>query len=365
MNKRRYFDFLKYVLGMSFNAIVFIFVLYMVYSYSQQSFDTGMAFASSFISEKEPREVEITIPDGATIDEVAEILFENDIISNVWIFKLENMLKKAASDFEGGTFVVDASMDSNQLMAVLRSRNNISQEVRVTIREGYTIRDIGVILEAAELLESAEEFIQACAEGDFYYTFLNDVPERENRLEGYLFPDTYFFSPGTDARDIVVRLLNQFDRVFRWEYYERARELGLTVDEVITIASIIEKEIRVPEERSLASAVIHNRLARGEALGMCSTILYALDKRKDRLLDEDLRIDSPYNTYINRGLPLGPISNPGQACIEAALYPADVDYLWFVVKNEETGEHHFTGDYNDFLNAKAHYQQRFGMGALD
>jgi UPF0755 protein len=271
------------------------------------------------------------------------------------------MLKKFASDFEGGTVTVNAAMDSNQLMAALRSTNQAGNEIWVTIREGYTIRDMGLVLEAAELVKSADEFVGATKEEYFYYPFLDDLPERENLLEGYLFPETYLFAPGTDVRDIAVRMLNQFDRVFRWEFYERAAELGLTVDEVVTIASIIEKEIRVPEERALASAVIHNRLALGERLEMDSTIQYALDKRKDRILYADLEIDSPYNTYRNAGLPIGPISNPGLASIEAALYPADVDYRWFVVSDDETGAHYFTNNYDDFLRARDQYLQRWNQ----
>lgn len=352
------FDLIKYLLGMAFNAAAFIFVVYMIYTYTQKSFAVGESFAADLVADRESREVEVVLPDGATIDEVADILYENGVISNALVFKLENMLKNTDDDFDGGTFVVNAAMDSNELVAALRSRVNYSQDVRVTILEGYTTKDIGALLEAGELMP-AEEFIEACDATDFYYTFLNDLPERENRLEGYLFPDTYLFAAESDPEDIAVKLLDRFEEIFKWEYYERAYELGLSLDEVVVIASIIEKEIRVPEERALASAVIYNRLKRGEPLGMCSTILYALDKRKDRLLDEDLQIESPYNTYINAGLPIGPICNPGEACIIAALYPADVDYLWFVVKDEETGEHFFTNDYNEFLNAKELYQQRF------
>ena len=365
MNRRRYFDFFQFIMGMTFNALVFIFVAYLVYTYFQRSYDSGRAFAASLISEKQPREVEITIADGATIDEVAEILVDNKIITNAFIFKLENMLKKTAYDFDGGTFIVDAAMDSNQLISALRATGESSQDVRVTILEGYTTKDIGAILEATGLLEDADEFVDTCANTDFYYSFLNHLPERENPLEGYLFPDTYFFAPGSNSREVAMRLLDRFDGIFKWEYYERAAELGLSVDDVITIASIIEKEIRIPDERALASAVIHNRLARNEPLSMDATIIYALDKRKDRILYEDLYVDSPYNTYIRTGLPIGPISNPGIACIEAALYPADVDYLWYVIMDEEVGEHYFTNNYNDFLQAKARYQQKFAMGILD
>lgn len=355
---KRVLDLLKYLLGMIFNAAVFIFVAMMIYSYTQKSFAFGKDFAAAITAERAPREVEIVLRDDATIDEVADILYENGVISNALVFKLESVLKNTDSDFEGGTFLVNAAMDSIELMGALRSRAVATQDVRVTILEGYTTRDIGALLENSELV-SAEEFSEACNKSSFNYSFLDGLPKRENRLEGYLFPDTYFFAEDSDPEDIIVRLLNRFDEIYKWEYYERARELGLTMDEVIIIASIIEKEIRVPEERALASAVIYNRLERGEALGMCSTILYALDKRKDRLLDEDLQVESSYNTYIYPGLPEGPISNPGEACIIAALYPADVDYLWFVVKDEETGEHFFTNSYDEFLNAKVLYQQKF------
>jgi UPF0755 protein len=358
MNKQA-LDLVKYLLGMIFNAAVFVLVIWLIYSFTQESFDMGKAFAVAFVSERESREVEITIPDGATIDEVALILYESDIISSPLMFRLEKMLKGATDDFEGGTFTVNAAMDTNQLMAALRSQGNDSQDVRVTILEGLTTRDIGVVLEAAGIIEEAGDFVRAADETDFNFYFLHNLPERPNRLEGYLFPDTYMFAPGSDPRDIALRMLNRFDYIFTWEYFERADELGLTLDDVITIASIIEKEIRVPEERALASAVIHNRLKLGEPLGMCSTVQYVLDKRRDRLLYEDLEIDSPYNTYIHAGLPLGPISNPGLACIEAALWPADVDYRWFVIRDEETGEHYFTNNYDDFLRARDRYQQRF------
>ncbi|MCL2698834.1 MAG: endolytic transglycosylase MltG [Defluviitaleaceae bacterium] len=358
MNKQA-IDLIKYLLGMIFNAAVFIFIVWLIFSFTQDSYDVGRAFAAAFTNERAPREVEIVIPDGAAFDEVAEILYENDIISSVWLFRLEKMLKGATGDFEGGTFTVNAAMDTNQLMAALRSTDIVGQGIRVTIREGSTIRDIGVVLEAAGVIEDAEEFVRVADEEDFPFPFLVNLPNRPNRLEGYLFPDTYMFMPNSDPWDIAMRMLGRFDQIFTWEHRERAYELSLTVDEVVIIASIIEKEIRVAEERALASAVIHNRLKLGEPLGMCSTIQYVLDKRRDRLLDEDLQIDSPYNTYIHAGLPIGPIANPGLACIDAALWPANVDYRWFVVSDEETGEHYFTNNYDDFLRARTLYLQRF------
>ncbi len=151
----------------------------------------------------------------------------------------------------------------------------------------------------------------------------------------------------------------KFDDVFTQEYYDQAEELGYTVDEIITIASMIEKEVRVAEERPKVAGVIYNRLNIDMNLQMCSTIMYALEIPRDRLLYRDLEIESPYNTYRNPGLPIGPIANPGAAAIEASLYPESHNYLYFVLKDPETGAHEFNATLDDHNAAKNKYNQKF------
>ncbi len=355
---KKVIDVIMYVLGLTFNAALLIIAFSLIYNYSIKSFVAGKDFASELTADKGSKQVEIVLSKTSTIDEVADILHEKEVITSPLVFKLENLLKNTDDNFKAGTYTVDTAMDSNELVKALRHDTSIAQDIKITIKEGYTTKDIGMLLESKELV-TCDEFLKACNEIELDYKFLQDVPTRENRLEGYLFPDTYMIAPGTSADKIIYKLLNRFEEIYKWEYQQRAKELGLTTDQVITVASIIEKEISRAEERALASAVIYNRLKKNEALGMCSTILYALDKRKDRLLDEDLKVESPYNTYINPGLPVGPIANAGEACIIAALYPSADDYLYFVVKDEETGEHFFTKSYDEFLNAKAEYKQKF------
>jgi UPF0755 protein len=215
------------------------------------------------------------------------------------------------------------------------------------------VRDIAVYLESLELM-TADEFIEAAETHDFNYGFLYGLPvsERRYRLEGYLFPDTYYVSADPTPDEVINKMLTRFDEIFTNEYRQQAEDLGLTIDEAIIIASMIEKEVSVETERPLVSQVIHNRLELGMALQIDATVLYALDKRPDRLLLTDLEIDSPYNTYKYGGLPVGPISNPGADSIRAALFPEEGNYLFYVLQDPETGVHFFSDDYQEHLGAQ-------------
>jgi UPF0755 protein len=226
-------------------------------------------------------------------------------------------------------------------------------DIIITIPEGFTIKDIAAYLEENEIMEAAE-FITACESYDRnLFSFLSGLPHRPNSLEGYLFPDTYYISAHPSAEEIINKMLTRFDEVFDDELRARAEELGLSIDDAVIMASIIEGEVRVAAERPIVSQVIYNRIDRGMKLEMDCTVQYALDKRQERLLYSDLEIDSPYNTYLNPGLPIGPIANPGANCLRAAMFPEEGDFLYYVLQNEETGEHYFTDDYNDFLSAAA------------
>lgn len=357
MKKRIFFDIVNFILGVGFNIGIFALTVYLIFSYTIKSFNTGKAMMTDMTSEGPSIDIQVEIAPDASIEEVSRILEESGVIKNGFLFRVESILKGSDDAFPGGEYTLNTNMDSNQINYALRNVPVSKEDIVIVIKEGFTLKDIGEYLESEEILP-AEDFLKACGER-YDYDFLLSVPDRDNRLEGYLFPDTYFISPDSDAEDIINKMLMRFEEIYTQEYTDRATELGLTMDEVVTIASIIEKEIRVDEERSLAAQVIYNRLDIDMNLQMCSTILYVLEKRKDRLLDDDLNVESPYNTYIYTGLPIGPISNPGKACIEAALYPEEGDYLYFVVRDESTGEHFFTGDYDRFVQAKAEYNQKY------
>lgn len=227
-----------------------------------------------------------------------------------------------------------------------------AKTVRFTIPEGYDIKRTTEKL-SSEGLINAEVFADEIVSGQFDYKFLSDAPAGENRLEGFLFPETYDIYTTANEHDIINKMLSQFDAVFTDEYYARAEELDMSVREIITLASIIEREARVPEDRPVIASVFYNRLEVGMPLQSCATVQYILGEQKAVLSIKDTRIESPYNTYLNNGLPPGPIASPGADSIKAALYPDDTDYLYFLAKGD--GSHAFSATYDQFLKDKAKY----------
>ncbi len=221
----------------------------------------------------------------------------------------------------------------------------------VTTPEGFTVDEIALRL-ATETNIKADSFKKLAKEGakSFHYDFLKSNPTLT--LEGYLFPKTYKVDEETNAEQFIHLQLKQFEREISKLDWAKLTEMQLTIHDIVAIASLIEKEAKLPEERVLISAVIHNRLKKGMLLEICATVQYVLPEHKPRLTYEDLEVDSPYNTYLHPGLPPGPICNPGLDCIKAALNPADVDYLYYVLKDPATGEHIFTRTYDEFLKAK-------------
>ncbi|MEA4815926.1 MAG: endolytic transglycosylase MltG [Lachnospiraceae bacterium] len=324
-----------------------------VFNRAKNSVSNGVSSESNLTGEI----ITVDIPEGATTQEIAEILHEKGLIKSVFSFKLQSKLEGYDGTYKHGTYEITKGLDDISIMKTIKTGVKVEEELKITIPEGYTAKQIGDYLEANNICTS-EEFLSAMNTGTFDYEFLIDVPKRENYLEGYLFPDTYFLFKSATPEDIINKMLSRFETVYN-EIKDDVASSKYSLDEIITIASIIESEIRVSNERELASAVIYNRLNIDMKLQMCSTVLYAMGKSKSSLLLEDLEIESPYNTYKYSGLPEGPISNPGEASILAAVSPADVDYLYFVLKSEDTGEHFFTSDYNSFLNSKAEYKQQY------
>ena len=223
----------------------------------------------------------------------------------------------------------------------------------VTIPEGLTRREIAQHLESLGIIEE-EDFLEACSRTELLGSY--DI-EAEN-LEGYLFPETYHFSRGISAGTIITILVTQFKTVFTEEWRQRATEINMTPRKVVILASLIEKETSFPEERKLVSSVFHNRLRIRMKLDCDPTIIYAMKEQgpyTGRLLKRLLKLDSPYNTYLRRGLPPGPICNPGQAALEAALYPSDEKYIYFVSKND--GSHVFSRTFSEHQRAVRKYQR--------
>jgi len=360
---RRVLNIFAFIAGGLFNVAVVAGIAYVVYTAATRSFAYGkLVISDQDNTKRASKEIILTIPEDADAQAIGKILEEHDLTTNAFVFYLQARLNGTYKLFQPGEYLLNANMSINKIMDILQAGKVLVAEddLQVRIVEGLTNKQIAEYLEA-EGYFTAQEFLDECANGSYSYSFLRDVPEERGakRLEGYLFPDTYNLPPNPTPRDVIVRMLKRFDEVMTSELRTKADQLGITIDEAVILASIIEKEIKVPEERALCSAVIYNRIASDMKLQMCSTILYALDKHKDRLFDSDLEVVSPYNTYNNVGLPVGPISNPGAAAIIAALNPADVNYLYFVVSDEEKGTHVFTDDFDVFTNAKIQYNQKY------
>ena len=239
--------------------------------------------------------------------------------------------------------------------------------VKITIPEGYTEYDIADLITKEEWI-SKKKFVKALESGKFAdeYSFLKNAQQNEHMLEGYLMPDTYSVPAGMSEDDVIRMLLDGHANLFTDKMRKKAKKLGRSENEIIIIASIIEKECADVDDQPIVASVIYNRLNTDYPLQMDSTIQYVLGLdgvRKDDLLNVDTEIESPYNTYTNAGLPAGPICNPGASAIKAALDPADTDYMFFVLDDDLSGKMAFSKDYNDFLRDKdAYYAARDKAG---
>ena len=294
----------------------------------------------------------ITISMGSGTPQIAAILEKNGIIGSGDTFKLVSKITGNNGKYKAGTYALSPSMNLDEIMKKMKS--GISVGNMVTIPEGYTIEQVAGILEKAGFIDKAV-FLDELENGDFKQKFIEFLPKGPNRLEGFLFPETYDIPVKASEYDIINIMLNQFDKLFTDEYYARASELGLNINEVITIASMIEREAAVNEDRPKVASVVYNRLKQSMPLQFCSTVQYVLGDQKARLSDEDTQIDSKYNTYINAGLPPGPICSPGLESIKAALYPAETEYLYFVVDPNGKRTHQFAKTYEEFLKYKKEY----------
>jgi len=228
------------------------------------------------------------------------------------------------------------------------------QTMSFTIPEGYTLKQICSVLVDKEIC-TEDQFYNEVKNGDFsIYSFLNEAPIDETRLEGFLFPDTYTIVLGEDIHSVITRMLNRFVEITDTIGTNNS---GLSYRDTVILASIVQNEIKLDEERPLAASVFINRLNIGMKLQTCATIQYILGETKEHLLYDDLAIESPYNTYLNAGLPVGPISCPGKASLEASFNPADTDYLYFVVNPDTDGGHNFSTNSKDFENDKSYYKK--------
>ena len=301
--------------------------------------------------------VTVDIKQGEGAWDIATKLKEQDLITSRSIFLLKVRSMGVSGNLRYGTFELEKGAGLEQLIQGLTSGGSQKEELMLTIPEGYTIELIAIKLES-EGICSKEEFLTA-VQKEYDYWFLESIPQNVDvfyRLEGFLYPDTYAISEDMTAEDIVILLLNQFDKKFTEEMKAQAERLGKTVYEVVTEASMIERECALDSERKTVAGVIQNRLEIGMRLQIDPTFLYPITNGLydiEKATDSHKEYVSPYNTYRNKGLPVGPIANPGMLSLEAALNPEEHQFLYYhtdTVKND--GSHIFTKNYQDHLNTQ-------------
>jgi UPF0755 protein len=232
--------------------------------------------------------------------------------------------------------------------------------VTVTVPEGFTIEQIAARMEKQASIPK-DEFLALVNSGakEFSQTRPYLATTYKGSLEGYLFPKTYRIEQGSTARDVIEMMLQQFDKEIAQVGLVREGANGMTLNQIVVIASMVERETKVDEERALVSSVIYNRLRRGMRLEIDATIEYVLPGNTFRLRYSDLKLKSPYNTYLNAGLPPGPIANPGADALKAAAYPAKTGYFFYVLTSKD-GRHTFATNQTDFLKAKRKSKEVFG-----
>lgn len=289
----------------------------------------------------------VDVPEGVSFSEVARLLHQRHLIKSERAFTWMGRLLNADRSIIPGEYEFHGGMGPATILSKM-TKGEVIQYV-VTIPEGFSVNQIADVLEEKRLADR-EAFIQATEDRAFIRTL--SVPHQ--RLEGYLFPDTYHFTRHMTPETMIKAMVSRWKQTVSGEYEARAKELGMPMHQVLTLASVIEKETARPRERPLISGVFHNRLRRNIPLQSDPTVIYDLHQFDGDLRKEDLSIESPYNTYVVVGLPPGPIANPGKAAIHAALYPASTDYLYFVSRND--GSHAFSTTLAEHNQAVQKYQ---------
>ncbi len=293
-----------------------------------------LMFVKDFLGIKKSSEIIVSIPEGAVSSAICEILENDSVIEYPFAFKLVLSAKNVV--IQQGRHRLDRSMSYFQIADKLSQIPDAGYDniFKILIPEGYELKEIADVLEKNGLIDR-EIFMREAEEGEFDYDFIDDIKRDKNRLEGYLFPATYEIQKGESEHKIIDKMLDAFSREIVPLYESADSEYSL--DEIVTLASIIEREAANNSERPIVSSVFYNRIKKDMTLSSCATVQYILKERKKVLSISDTKIKSPYNTYREKGLPPGPIASPGAESIKAALNPADTDYLYFAARSDGSG----------------------------
>ena len=319
------------------------------------------------VDAKDTSVVEFEVASGSSLSSVSRKLEEAGLIHNHSVFKYMADFMGMGQKIQSGDYELSRSMSATDILDELVSGDGKPLTTKITIIPGWTAADIAAYLVELDVLDSEEEFLALCRTGESYsgYYFIEEIlktadhGDRLYALEGYLSPNTYEIYTNSSADMIIKRLLSQAEAAYSLSYDERAQELGMTMDEVFTLASMIEKEAKTADFAKV-SAVFHNRLKKDMTLGSDVTVKYVSGSEKMYLTSGDLDVDSPYNTYKRKGLPVGPICNPSMGAVVAALYPDEQyvaqKYLYFCSKDPDSGELYFSRTQEEHDAAVAMYR---------
>ena len=306
----------------------------------------------------EEKKVVVNIPSGSGTDSIADILSDAKLIKNKLVFKINVKMSGKASQFKAGEYQFDQSYTNGEIIDDIAAGKIYHSGPKVTVKEGATSIEIidELVKKNLGTKENYEKLINNPDEFRDKYEFLKD--KNIKSLEGFLYPSTYFCTEGESEREVISRMLNKFDEMYKYKIKpEMDKHKDLNFYDVMKMASIIEKEAVVDKDRPLISSVFYNRLAKDMPLQSDATIQYAFKERKKVVTYEDLKIESPYNSYKYKGLPPTPIANPSWKSIEAAINPAKTDYLYFVAKTDG-GENNYAKTYEEHLKNEKRYKEQ-------
>ncbi|MGL5506423.1 MAG: endolytic transglycosylase MltG [Paraclostridium sp.] len=301
------------------------------------------------------KDIIVEIPNGSTLTQVSSILEENKLIKNKLLFKLVSKFKEDNNGVKAGKYLLSQKYSNSEILDILISGKIYNDGIKVTIPEGSTYKEVIKYLTNKNIgnAETYEELINNPEEFYEEYPFLNE--KDITNLEGFLYPETYYFDKDLSEKEVIASMLKRFSEVYTNELKEKQEKMGLTLQEVVNMASIIEKEAVKDVDRPKIAGVFYNRLDIEMPLQSDATIQYIFEERKKIVSYSDLKIDSPYNSYLNKGLPPTPISSPGIKSIEAALYPEANDYLYFVATVE--GSNNYSKTYEEHLKYVKEYKE--------
>lgn len=306
-------------------------------------------FASTPADRSTSEPVVINVSPGQTLNQTADLLLREKIIKNASKFVLIARFKGYDKRLKAGEYLLSAAMTPLELMEIMVK--GTVKLYKLTIPEGYNLYQIADLVEASNM-GTREDFIREATDA----VRVRNSGLEGKTFEGYLFPDTYFFPKDVTVDRIIAAMLRRFWSIFTADWQNRARELGLTVHQVVTLASIIEKETGAAFERPIISSVFHNRLKKKMRLESDPTVIYGIENFDGNLTRKHLKTRTPYNTYQIRGLPAGPIANPGSDSLHAALYPDNTKYIYFVSRKDST--HQFSTNLKQHNQAVRKYQLR-------